>query len=251
MAPMKLKDKLPFVPVCVGQCDRLVGSVSKAQSYDVWVATSTHWSRVDSASVYYKMVNLRLPGENADGLLFPDPEIDYPMLIIQYGFAWEDELMTYLDIDKNTAVICPGVDTASSRYLYLETDLAQAKGWVETFGRYPRFALLPLKWYTGEAVWAAEHRVEITMSKDFQPKHLKYFFSYVIAAFWDLGDILSGKHFAAQIMHAKRIRVGLSKRGYAFAREKISAWLRDLGLELRDEQSGQQMTGVAAWDAAF
>ena len=39
------------------------------------------------------------------GLLFPDPEIDYPMLIIQYGFAWEDE-QTYLDIDKNTAVIC-------------------------------------------------------------------------------------------------------------------------------------------------
>ena len=138
------------------------------------------------------------------------------------------------------------MDTASSRYLYLETDLAQAKGVVETFGRYPRFALLPLKWYTGEAVSAAEHRVEITMSKEFQPKHLKYFFSYVMAAFWDLGDILSGKHFAAQIMHAKRIRVGLSKRGYAFAREKMSAWLQDLGLELRDEQSGQQMTGVAA-----
>ena len=84
------------------------------------------------------------------------------------------------------------------------------------------------------------------MSKDFQPKHLKYFFSYVMAAFWDLGDILSGKHFAAQIMHAKGIGVGLSKGGYAFAREKMSAWLQDLGLELRDEQSGQQMTGVAA-----
>ena len=167
MAAMKLKDKLPFVPVRVGQCDRLVGSVSKAQSYDVWVATSTHRSHMESASVYYKMVNLRLPGENADGLLFPDPEIDYPMLIVQYGFAWEDELMMHLDIDKNTTVICSGVDTASSRYLYLETDLAQAKGVVETFGRYPRFALLPLKWYTGEAVSAAEHRVEITTSKDF------------------------------------------------------------------------------------
>ena len=45
MAAMKLKDKLPFVPVRVGQCDRLIGSVAKAQSYDVWVATSTHRSR--------------------------------------------------------------------------------------------------------------------------------------------------------------------------------------------------------------
>ena len=115
---------------------------------------------MDSASVYYKMINLRLPGESADSLLFPDPDIDYPMLIILYGFAWEDELMTYLGIDKNEATICPGVDTASSRYLYLETHLSTAKGIVETFGRYPRFALLPLKWYTGEAVNSAEHRVD-------------------------------------------------------------------------------------------
>ena len=82
MNAMKLKDKLPFLPVRVGQCDRLVGSVSRSQSYDVWVATSTHRSRSEAASVYYKMVNLRLPGEAADGLLFPDPDIDYPMLIV-------------------------------------------------------------------------------------------------------------------------------------------------------------------------
>ena len=79
------------------------------------------------------------------------------------------------------------------------------------------------------------------MARDFQPKHLKFFFSYVMAAFWDLGDILSGKHFAAPILHAKRIRVGLSKRGYDFARDKMSGWLQDLGLELHDEQSGRQM----------
>ena len=69
MSAMKLKDKLPLLPVRVGQCDRLMGSVSRSQSYDVWVATSTHRSRSEAASVYYKMVNLRLPGEAADGLL--------------------------------------------------------------------------------------------------------------------------------------------------------------------------------------
>ena len=58
MSAMKLKDKLPFLLVRVGQCDRLVGSVSRSQSYDVCVATSTHHSRSEAASVYYKMVNL-------------------------------------------------------------------------------------------------------------------------------------------------------------------------------------------------
>ena len=47
-------------------------------------------------------------------------------------------------------------------------------------------------------------------------------------------------------LYKLRIRVGLSKRGYAFAREKMADWLQDLGLELRDEQPGHQMTGVAA-----
>ena len=246
MSAMKLKDKLPLLPVRVGECDRLVGSVTRSQTYDVWVATSTHRSRSESASVYYKMVNMRLPGEGADGLLFAEPEIDYPMLIIQYAFSWEDELMAFLRLDKSEATVCPGVDTASSRYLYLETDLGTAKKVVENFGRYPRFALLPLKWYTGEQVNTSEHRLEVTMSREFQAKHLQYFFSYVMAAFWELGDLLSGKHFSAQIMHAKRIRLGLSKRGYEYAKERMSGWLQDLGLEVRDEQTGQQLSGVSA-----
>ena len=246
MAAMKLKDKLPYLPVRIGECDRLVGSVAKSESYDVWVATSTHRSRMEAASVYYKMINMRLPGEGTDGVLFADPDITYPMLIIQYAFSWEDELMQFLGLDKSEATICPGIDTAFSRYLYLETDFATAKKVIETFGRYPRFALLPLKWYTGEQVNSAEYRVEVTMAKDFQARHLKYFYSYVMATFWDLGDLLGGKHFSAQIMHSKRIRLGLSKRGYEFAKEKMAGWLQDLGLELRDEQSGKQLSGSSA-----
>ena len=245
MSAMKLKDKLPFLPVRVGQCDKMVGLVSRSQSYNVWVATSTHRSRSEAASVYYKMVNLRLPGEAADGLLFPDPDIDYPMLIIQYGFSWEDEVMKFLELDKSEATICTGVETSASRYLYLETDLGTARRLVEEFGGYPRFALLPLKWYTGEQVNKSEYRVEVTMAKDFQTKHLKYFFSYVMAAFWDLGDLLGEKHFSAQIMHAKRIRMGLSKRAHEYTQERMGTWLQDLGLELCDEQIGKQLSGTS------
>ena len=226
MSAMKLKDKLPFLLVRVGQCDRLVGSISRSQSYDVWVATSTHRSRSEAASVYYKMVNLRVPGEAADGLLFPDPDIDYPMLIIQYGFSWEDELMKFVELDKSEATICPRVETSASCYLYYETDLGTARRLVEEFGKYPRFA--------------------VTMVKDFYTKHLKYFFSYVMAAFWDVGDLLGGKHSSAHIMHAKRIRLGLTKRAYECAQERMGAWLQDLGLELRDVQTGKQLSGTSA-----
>ena len=84
------------------------------------------------------------------------------------------------------------------------------------------------------------------MAKDFQTKHLKYFFSYVTAAFWERGDLLGGKHFSAQIMHAKRIRLGLCKRAYGYAQERMGTWLQDLGVELRDEQTGKQLLGTSA-----
>ena len=150
MSAMKLKDKLPFFPVQVGLCDQLVGCVAKSLSHDVWVPTWTHCSMSEAVSVYYKMVNMRLPGEDTNGLLFLDPDINYPMLVIQYAFSWEDDSMQFLDLDKLEAVICPGVDTTCSRYLYLEIDLSMAGKVIEIFHRYPRFPLLPLKWYIGE-----------------------------------------------------------------------------------------------------
>ena len=82
---MKLMDKVPFLPVRVGHCSRLVGSVTKSHSYHAWLATSTHTSRSEAASVYYKMVKMPLPGEGTDGLLCPGPGISYPMLITQYA----------------------------------------------------------------------------------------------------------------------------------------------------------------------
>ena len=53
-------------------------------------------------------------------------------------------------------------------------DLSTARV-IENFARYPCFALLPLKWY----------KVDMTMARNFQPRHLKYFYSYVMVAFWE------------------------------------------------------------------
>ena len=42
------------------------------------------------------------------------------------------------------------------------------------------------------------------------------------------------------------IRLGLSKRAYEYAQERMGAWLQDLGLELRDEPIGKQLSGTSA-----
>ena len=40
-------DQFPFLPKRMGQADGLIGSISRARTYEVWVVRSTHQSRSD------------------------------------------------------------------------------------------------------------------------------------------------------------------------------------------------------------
>ena len=71
MVAMQLKDFFLYLLVRVGQCDRLVGSMTQQQSFSVWAVTSTHQSRSESAFVYHKMINMRLLSEGVDGVWSP------------------------------------------------------------------------------------------------------------------------------------------------------------------------------------
>ena len=79
---MALKDAFPVVPYQVRKMDRLIGSMSKGKAYTVWLIRTSHQSRSESRSPLYRMVPLRLPGESSEGILFTDPEIKYPMIVI-------------------------------------------------------------------------------------------------------------------------------------------------------------------------
>ena len=240
---MLLKDRMPFLPERVGQADRLIGSISRSQTYDVWVVRTSHQSRSESASVVYKMINMRLPGESADGVLFSEPDIEYPVIVVQYALGWEAALIEFLGVDKSSLDIVPGSDAQASKFVFLEIGFAKATELVEQFGRYPRFALLPLRWYTGAAVNALPRRLEVSMSSTFREGHLKFFYGYLLAGLWELGNVFQGVDVAIQIMHSKRMRLGLSQRAYEYVCEHKEEWLSDMGLELKDEQTGQSLSG--------
>ena len=65
----------------------------------------------------------------------------------------------------------------------IEMEYDKAARLMEQFGCYPRFTLLPGSWYTGTTVQKADHRLEVSMSAAFPDHHLKFFYSYVLAAF--------------------------------------------------------------------
>ena len=240
---MRLKDQLPFLPDRIGQVDRLLGSMSRSETYDAWVIRTSHQSKSESASVIYKMINLRQPGESADGVLFREPDIKYQVLVLQYAVSWEDQLLASISKSREEVDIVPGSDAQASKFVFVELDYGQASRLVEEFGRYPRFAILPLPWHTGAAVQKSARRREVSMFAAFRDKHLKFFFSYVLAAFWELGELFSGKDVAVHIVHSKRIRVGLSKKAYEHACAKKDEWYTEMGLELLDEQTGLKLSG--------
>ena len=144
---------------------------------------------------------------------------------------------------REHAVICPTSDAAHSKFMYVEVDFDTASKLVTQFGSYLHFALLPLRWYTGEDVDEAEVRLEVTMERLFQEKHMPYFYAYVLGALWELGDVFTSGKVCVQIMHSKRIRVGLSKSCFGCVEKNMEGWLATMGLEIRDEQTGKRLTG--------
>ena len=86
------------------------------------------------------------------------------MLVLQYFPMWEEQLLGFLKHDMEAVDIVPGSDTKAIKFMFVEMDYNEATGLVENFGRYPRFALLPLPWYTTVALKTAAHCVEVSMS---------------------------------------------------------------------------------------
>ena len=81
------------------------------------------------------------------------------------------------------------------------------------------------------------------MTQPFRDKHLQFFYAYIMGALWEFGEVFSTGKVSVQIMHSKRIRVGLKKDCRPYVEKNMEDWLVTMGLEIRDEQTGKALTG--------
>ena len=132
---MRLKDPLPFLSERIEQVDWLVGSISKNETYDVWIIKMSH--HYESASVIYKMVNLRRPRESTGGVIFVEPVIKYQVLVLQYAETRDNQLLGFIQKDRDSVDIVPGSDAQSSKFMFIKMDYDQAAHLVEQFGAPP------------------------------------------------------------------------------------------------------------------
>ena len=75
-------------------------------------------------------------------------------------------------------------------------------------------------------------RLEVTMERSFRDKHMPFFYAYVLGAPWELGEVSTLGKVSIQIMHSKRIHVGLTKDCLSFVEknmEKNMKWADNNG----------------------
>ena len=123
--------------------------------------------------------------------------------------------------------------------MFKEFDLATARGLVTQIGRPPRFGIMPVSWCKGSAFTRKMWQPPAFVRKEKMVHHIAFLFSYVPAAFWDMGEILgvSGSVDLQATTHSQ-VRVGLTKEAMEYFRPHMQRLTESVGLVVVDEGSG-------------
>ena len=104
-------------------------------------------------------------------------------------------------------MVVPGPDVQHTRILFKELDLTRTKSLVTQLGRRPRFAIMPVPWYKGSAMQGKLYQRSAFVRREKKTDHAPFLFSYVLAAFWDMGEILGvSSKFALQSTAYNQVR---------------------------------------------
>ena len=221
---------------------RVVTSASKGKQWVPWILHTTHVSRVSSSSTTFKKLCLQMPGQDPMVDWYPVIECPARMLAIQYHNAWESELFAFLDTEIRKEVVVPGPDVEHTRNLFRELSKEVASSLVEQFGRFSRFAVMGVPWYNCNAFDGKPWRLSAFI-KDKKNQHAPVLFSYILAAFWDMGELLGvSKDVALQATSYNQVRIGLSKEAMDVFRPAMLKLHESVGLVVVDEGTEEWLT---------
>ena len=115
-------------------------------------------------------------------------------------------------MDAKQEVIVPGDDIEHTRILFCELELPAAKRLVEELGRLPRFVVMGVPWYKGAAIDTKPFKLSAFICKTHKQQHAPFLFSYLLAALWEMGEILGvSDDVALQATTYNQVRLGLTE----------------------------------------
>ena len=208
-----------------------------------WVVVSTPTSRVTTRRPAYKKFSLMTPRHDPTVDWFTLVDVPQKMLAIMFHKQWEQELMTFTGTEPRNEVVVPGPDVQHTHILFKELHLTRAKSLVTQLGRRPRVAIMPAPWYKGSAMQGKSYQLFAFVRREKKIDHAPFLFSYVLAAFWDIGEVLGfSSEIALQTTTYNQVRVGVTKDAMEYFRPHMMRLNDSVGLVLVDEGSGEWLT---------
>ena len=230
-------------PERIWRADRVFSSTVMVCQWLPWVVVSTPTSRVTTGRPAYKKFSLMTPGHDPTVEWCTPVEVPQKMLVIMFHKQWEQELMTFLGTEPRNEVVVPGPDVPHTRILFKELDLTRAKSLVTQLWQKPRFAVMPTPWYKGSAMQGKPYQLSAFVRREKKIEHTPFLFSYVLAAFWDMGEVLGvSSEIALQSTAYKQVRVGLTKDAMEYFRPHMMRPNESVGMVVVDEGSAEWLT---------
>ena len=127
--------------------------------------------------------------------------------------------------------------------LFREFHKSAAAELVEQFGRAPRFAVMGVPWYNGTTFQGKQWRLSAFIKKDHKIQHAPYLLSHILAAFWDMGEILGvSTDIALQASAYNQVRIGLTASAMEHFRPAMMKLNESVRLVVVDEGSEEWLT---------
>ena len=243
MTALAVQKGFPLSTERIWRADRVVSSSMKGKQWIPRVLHTTHHSRSFMRGAVFKKFCLQMLGHDPVLDWYPVPPCPATMLAVQYHKAWESELLGWLKTEIRNEVVVPGPDIERTRVLFREFDKLAAAELVEQFGRALRFAVMGVPSYNGTAFQGKQWRPSAFIKKDHKIQHASFLFSYILAAFWDMGEILGVSTDVA--LHAfayNQVRIGLTASAMEHFRPAKVNLNESVGLVVVDEGSEEWLT---------
>ena len=203
----------------IWRADRVVSNTVMACQWLPCVVVSTPTSRVTTKRPAYKKFSLMTPGHDLTVDWFTPVDLRKKMLAIMFHDQWEQELMTFLGTEPRNEVVVPGPDVQHTRILFKELDLTKRNHWSPSWGEGPGLRSCLSHGTRGPLCRGNRISFSAFVRREKKIHHAPFLFSYVLAAFWDLGEILGiSSEIALQSTACNQVRVGLTKNAMEYFR---------------------------------
>lgn len=220
--------------------DRQMMQVHPSQaSVNMWAIHADNPSRNSCKQPDFKLLKLMESGIDPNTYICKMPDLKPGYFAIQSHKEWTDSLLKFLAITRQAASIVPGSDPKHTQFTFVELDDMLINSLVEEFGALPRFAVMPLQWYEGDAFSSKTDIYEIYASKDTRADTAPWLFSHLLNWFWEGSDTLKeDSGIALQTVSYNKVRLGINATTKERFINKLMEQKEQLGLRVKDEQTG-------------